>query len=100
MTTASIMNQHIDLRLSGMRETNANRLKQAAFRQPATLEGIDLSMARGLNKAIIKDLNSGRFLLDGMNVIIMGTTGVGRSYLATAIGNSVAERAIPPSFTE
>jgi DNA replication protein DnaC len=67
-------------------------LKRAAFRQPANLESLDLKLDRGLDKRQIKELETCRFLDDGINILIMGPTGVGKTYLATAIGNAACRR--------
>jgi len=63
-------------------------LKNAAFRQPASVEGVDFSTARGLDKKQIAGLAGGRFIRDGLNIVILGPTGVGKSFLASAIGNA------------
>jgi DNA replication protein DnaC len=116
------MNQLLDLRLSGIRESlnarlgqarkdglghdeflslvlqdetdyrNSSRIKRllrkAAFRQAASLEDIDLTVPRSLDKKQLRDLSTCRFVMDGVNILIMGPTGIGKTYLATAIGNS------------
>lgn len=61
--------------------------KRAAFKQSACLEGIDYSQKRGVEKRTVSDLATGRFVEEGTNIMITGPTGVGKSYLATAIGN-------------
>lgn len=61
--------------------------KRAAFKQAASLEGLDYSQKRGIDKRQIADLATGRFVDEGTNIMISGPTGVGKSYLATAIGN-------------
>lgn len=63
-------------------------LKRAAFRCPASLEEIDLKLDRGLDKKQLRDLSTGRFIDEGLNVIILGPTGVGKTHLASAIGNA------------
>lgn len=63
-------------------------LKTAAFRQPASLESFDMATARGLDKKILADLSGCRFIRDGLNILILGPTGVGKTYLASAIGNA------------
>jgi len=65
----------------------ARLLKKAAFRQNASLEGFDYSMPRGVSKQVVANLATGRFVLEGSNILISGPTGVGKSYMATAIGN-------------
>ena len=44
-------------------------LKNAAFRQPASVEGVDFSAPRGLDKKQIAGLAGGRFIRDGLNVV-------------------------------
>jgi DNA replication protein DnaC len=63
-------------------------LKNAAFRQPASVEGVDFATPRGLDKKQIAGLAGGRFIRDGLNIVILGPTGVGKSFLASAIGNA------------
>lgn len=63
------------------------RLKKAKLRQPACVEDIDYSHARGLTKAMMHELSSSRWVAAHQNIIITGPTGVGKSYLACALGN-------------
>lgn len=66
------------------------RLQRAAgFRSQASLEGITYEKGRNFDKKTINELAQMRFLDDGLNVIIFGATGVGKTYLATAIGNHI-----------
>lgn len=70
----------------------ARLLRNAALRSGASLESLDFVTSRGLDKKLIHELESGRFLEDGLNVLIMGPTGVGKSYLATALGNAACRK--------
>jgi len=63
------------------------RLRKAKFRQQACVEDIDYSHARGLTKAVMHELSSSRWVAAHQNIIITGPTGVGKSYLACALGN-------------
>jgi len=63
------------------------RLQGARFREPACIEDIDYAHPRGLKKATIMDLASSRWIADHRCVIITGLTGVGKTYLACALGN-------------
>lgn len=63
-------------------------IKRATFKQVSTLEEIDFATNRSLDKKQIRDLGTCRFILDGVNIIILGPTGVGKTYLASALGNA------------
>jgi DNA replication protein DnaC len=63
------------------------RLKSARLKQAACIEDIDYEHARGLSKAVMLDLAMSRWVLGKQNVILTGKTGVGKSYLACALGN-------------
>ena len=63
------------------------RLRNAKLKQPACIEDIDYAHARGLSKAVMLDLAMSRWVVGKQNVILTGKTGVGKSYLACALGN-------------
>jgi len=73
-------------------------LKRASFRQTASLEDLDLKVDRGLDKRQLKELAACRFIDDGINILIMGPTGVGKTHLATAIGNAACRRGYSTLF--
>ncbi|MEX5451688.1 IS21-like element helper ATPase IstB, partial [Stutzerimonas stutzeri] len=53
----------------------------------ACLEDIDYRSPRGLDKALILQLSGGQWLRDGLNLIIGGPTGVGKTWLACALAH-------------
>lgn len=62
-------------------------LREAKLRLPgACMEDIDFAPKRDLERATIKALASGRWIADHQNVLITGMTGVGKTYLACALG--------------
>lgn len=63
------------------------RLKNAKLRQPACIEDIDYAHARGVTKAQLMELASCRWVSAKQNVLLTGPTGMGKSYLACALGN-------------
>lgn len=64
-----------------------SRLKRARLRQSACMEDIDYRHPRGLDKSMVLELTSGKWIKDTLNVLITGPTGVGKSYLACALGH-------------
>lgn len=65
-------------------------LKKAQLRQPAALEDIDYGAPRGLNKQVMLELATAQWITAHRTIVITGPTGVGKSYLACALGNSAA----------
>ena len=65
-----------------------NRLiRSAEYSIPgASVENIEYSPSRNLDKALISRLSSCVYVLEANNVIILGATGVGKTYLASALG--------------
>lgn len=63
-----------------------SRLRKARFRLSAAVEDIDYAHARGLSKALMLELSTCRWVANHQNVIVTGETGLGKSYLACALG--------------
>lgn len=62
-------------------------LQNARFRYRASMEEIDFMHPRNLDKNQFMRLADCKFIDKFENIIITGPTGVGKSYLASAIGN-------------
>jgi len=62
-------------------------LTQASFRQKATIADVSYSENRNLEKNMFNRLGSLDFIKKNENIIITGASGVGKSYLAQALGN-------------
>jgi len=62
-------------------------LRRARFRYPASIEEIDFTARRGLDKNQMLRLAEGTFLEKKENILITGATGVGKSYLSSALGH-------------
>lgn len=69
------------------------RLKEAKLRLPhACLEDLDYAPRRSLDRAVIRQLAVGRWIVEHHNVLITGATGVGKTYLACALGQQACRQ--------
>ena len=64
-----------------------SRLLHAKLRHQAAPEDIDYRAARGLDRALLKGLIEGGWIEAHDNLVITGPTGVGKSWLACALGH-------------
>ncbi|HSF55998.1 MAG TPA: IS21-like element helper ATPase IstB [Algoriphagus sp.] len=62
-------------------------LRNARFRYKATVEGLDFHPERMLDKNQLLRLADGGYIKKGENILLTGSTGTGKSYLACALGN-------------
>ena len=77
----------------------ALRLRRAAFRSGKSLEGFDFARLPNLNRALIHDLATGRYLLEKAPVLIVGPCGTGKSHLAQALGHCAVRQGVDVLFT-
>ena len=64
------------------------RLQKAArFRYQASVEELHYDASRGIDKSLISALATGDYLAKGEAVLITGSTGCGKSFLASALGH-------------
>jgi DNA replication protein DnaC len=67
------------------------RIRAARFPLPATIEDLDLSAARGLNRAQVLQLAQSEWVSRQLNMLILGATGAGKTYLACALGRAACQ---------
>ena len=65
-------------------------LKKAKLRQEASLEDIDYGAVRGLSQQVILDLANPQWVAAHRNALISGPTGIGKTFVACALGNAAA----------
>ncbi len=67
------------------------RIRAARFPLPATMEDLDLSAARGLNRAQVLQLAQSEWVSRQLNMLVLGATGAGKTYLACALGRAACQ---------
>ncbi len=66
------------------------RLKKASFRDPdKTLDGFDFAFNRKLNRKLLFELATARFVAKCEDALLLGSPGTGKSHLVQAIGTAV-----------
>ena len=72
------------------------RLRAAKLRQQASVEDVDYRATRGLDRALFQKLSEGDWIDAHDNLALVGPSGVGKSWLACAIGQKAARQSIRP----
>ena len=85
----------------------ATRLRYARLRHHAVVEDVDYRAPRGLDRALFHKLAGGEWIDAHDNLILCGPTGVGKSWLACALGHkpcrdnrSVLYQRVPKLFAD
>src|SRR5260370_27143213 len=80
--------------------------RAAKLRHAACVEDVDYRAIRGLDRALFLKLAAGDWIRARHNLLVTGPCGVGKSWLACALGNkacrddfAVAYHRVPPLFT-
>ena len=70
-------------------------LKDAELRIPnACVEDVETASGRGLEKPTLRQLSTCSWIAEHHNVLITGPTGVGKSYLASALGQAACRKGL------
>jgi DNA replication protein DnaC len=64
------------------------RLQRGAhFRYQASIQELHMETSRGLDKSLVANLATGDYIAKGEAVLVCGSTGTGKSFLASALGH-------------
>lgn len=101
MLTQPLLEKLTSLGLSGFRialeeQRHNPQYAQLAFEDrfalPATIEDLDLSTSRGLDRSQILELAQAQWVPRALNVIVLGPTGAGKTYLTCALGQAACRQ--------
>jgi DNA replication protein DnaC len=76
----------------------ARRIKDARLAASASLEAVDCDPARGLDKALVRQLMSCQWAKQKQNIIITGATGTGKSFFASALAEAACRAGMRALF--
>jgi len=76
----------------------ARLLQVAKLHMPACVEDLDLKTARGLDRSLVLRLATAQWIREHDNVLIVGATGTGKSYLACALGHSACRAGLSTRY--
>lgn len=74
------------------------KLREAKFPLLKTLEQFDYSSAEALDKRLMRELESGEYLLSHRNIIFAGKSGTGKTHLATGLAVAACRQGISTRF--
>lgn len=87
-----------DERLERENSATGRRLKKAKLRQMSSLEQVDIEPNRGIDRALLNTLMDHQWISRHENIVIMGATGVGKSFLACALGQHACRKGYSTSY--
>lgn len=73
-------------------------LANAKLREPACIEDLDYEAKRGLDRSTMASLALCNWIRHGVNVVITGATGLGKTWIACALGNQACRHGMTVKF--
>lgn len=99
LTTDELVSYLIDSEWDDKHNRRLQRLTRAAkFRYQAAVEDIDYTLDRTLDKNQMLRLSDCSWIKKGQDVLITGPTGVGKSYIGTALGYQACQLGYPVCY--
>jgi DNA replication protein DnaC len=93
MTHDSLIAQLVESEWLDREDRKTSRyIRAARFRYPASIEQVDYYTSRNLDKNQLLRLSEGKYIRGKENLIITGPTGVGKSYIASALGHQACQQ--------
>ena len=89
----------VEAEIAARESRKLNRLvRGASLPENAAFEELDNRPTRGMDKALLSSLSSCGWIRHQQNLIIVGATGVGKTWLACAFGHQACRLKIPAAF--
>jgi DNA replication protein DnaC len=82
----------VDIEVTRRDNAGVNRrIRAARFPLSATMEDLDLSPRRGLNRAQVLQMAQSEWVSHHLNLLVLGATGAGKSFLGCALGRAACQ---------
>lgn len=89
----------VDHECTQRRENRIRRIiRSADFPMPAALEDLDFSPSRAIDRRFILELGQCNWVTSRHNLIVLGPTGSGKTFLACAFGTAAARNIFPVRY--
>ena len=94
-TTGELVAQMAEAESNARQRRRTDRLlKKASLRVPASIDEIELSPERNLDRGVIQQLAAMDWITRGSTILITGPTGSGKSFLACSFGHEACLQGI------